>query len=118
MLNRLAKKAGVLHVGLANYCWFTDPSRALCLRLAGHTDGDRPLIGMCDSARCPQATHHPQHRAVHADQAAQTRVFLGQLGARRKAEGPRLEAEYERSVRIVRDIDTALAAATTREEEV
>ena len=24
-----------LHLGPANYCWFTDPSRALCLKLAG-----------------------------------------------------------------------------------
>jgi capsule polysaccharide export protein KpsE/RkpR len=30
----LAKRAGTLHLGTANYCWFTDPSRALCLKLA------------------------------------------------------------------------------------
>ena len=27
--------APALHLGPANYCWFTDPSRALCLKLAG-----------------------------------------------------------------------------------
>jgi hypothetical protein len=59
VLNLLTKRAKVLHLGPANYCWFTDPSRALCLKLAGTPTADRPLVGMCDSARCPQATHHP-----------------------------------------------------------
>ena len=59
LLNLLSKRAGVLHLGAANYCWFTNPSQALCLRLAGTPDAGAPLIGMCDSARCPQATHHP-----------------------------------------------------------
>jgi hypothetical protein len=35
ILNLLSKRAEVLHLGTANYCWFTDPSRALCLKLAG-----------------------------------------------------------------------------------
>jgi hypothetical protein len=52
----LAKRAQTVHLGVANYCWFTDPAKALCLRLAGTPTADRPLIGMCDSARCPQAT--------------------------------------------------------------
>ena len=34
VLNLLAKRAKVLHLGPANFCWFTDPSRALCLKLA------------------------------------------------------------------------------------
>ncbi|MDX3229158.1 hypothetical protein [Streptomyces sp. ME19-01-6] len=42
VLNLLTKRAKVLHLGLANYCWFTDPSRALCLRLAGTPTADRP----------------------------------------------------------------------------
>ena len=29
VLNLLGKRAGALHLGLANYCWFTDPSRAM-----------------------------------------------------------------------------------------
>ena len=53
VLNLLTKRARTLHLGAANYCWFTDPSRALCLKLAGTPDADRPLVGMCDSARCP-----------------------------------------------------------------
>jgi hypothetical protein len=53
ILNLLSKRAKVLHLGPANYCWFTDPTRALCLRLAGTPTAEKPLIGMCDSARCP-----------------------------------------------------------------
>jgi hypothetical protein len=53
VLNLITKRAQALHLGAANYCWFTDPSRALCLKLAGTPHADR--AGMCDSARCPQA---------------------------------------------------------------
>ncbi|MFC7265729.1 hypothetical protein [Streptomyces lutosisoli] len=61
VINLLAHRAGTLHLGLANYCWFLDPDKALCLKLAGSSDRSRPLVGMCDSARCPQATHHSCH---------------------------------------------------------
>ena len=64
LLNLLSKRAKILHISAGNFCWFSDPSRALCLILAGRTDADAPLTGMCDSARCPQATHHPRHRDV------------------------------------------------------
>ena len=80
VLNLLTKRAKTLHIGPANFCWFTDPSRALCLKLAGTPTADRPLVGMCDSARCPQATHHPCHRPVWAEHAERTKIFLGELG--------------------------------------
>ncbi|WP_432190574.1 site-specific integrase [Streptomyces sp. Tue6028] len=107
VLNLLTKRAKVLHLGPANYCWFTDPSRALCLKLAGTPTADRPLVGMCDSARCPQATHHPCHRPVWADHTQRTKAFLGQLGTTRKTERTRLQADYERALRIVAEIDSA-----------
>ncbi len=107
VLNLLGKRAGVLHLGLANYCWFTDPSRALCLKLAGTPGAGKPLIGMCDSARCPQATHHPRHRAVWAKTAEDHAVFLGQIGRTRKAEHSRLRAELERARRVLGSIDAA-----------
>jgi len=110
ILSLLTKRAGVLHIGTSNYCWFTDPSRALCLRLAGGQTADKPLIGMCDSARCPQATHHPCHRPVWAEHAENTKTFLGQLGPTRKTERKRLETEYERTVRVLARIDEAAAA--------
>ncbi len=55
LLNLLSKRAKILHIGVANFCWFSDPSRALCLILAGRTGADAPLIGMCDSARFVRA---------------------------------------------------------------
>jgi hypothetical protein len=88
----------------------SDSSRALCLKLAGTPTADRPLIGMCDSARCPQATHHNVHRSVWGEHAARTATFLGQLGPTRKAEKTRLQSEYDRALRVVAEIDAAAVA--------
>ena len=107
ILNLLSKRAKTLHLGPANYCWFTDPSRALCLKLAGTPTADRPLIGMCDSARCPQATHHQHHRPVWAEHAERTKTFLGQLGPTRTPNSARLQADYDRALRVIADIDSA-----------
>jgi hypothetical protein len=107
VLNLLTKRAQTLHLGTANYCWFTDPSRALCLKLAGTPHADKPLVGMCDSARCPQATHHPCHRPVWVDHAQQTKTFLGSLGPTRKTERARLQADHDRALRVLDAIDTA-----------
>jgi hypothetical protein len=106
-LNLITKRAQTLHLGAANYCWFTDPSRALCLKLAGTPHADRPLAGMCDSARCPQATHHPCHRPIWAEHAEQTTTFLGSLGPSRKTERTRLQADHNRARRVLDAIDTA-----------
>ncbi|KAA2262856.1 site-specific integrase [Solihabitans fulvus] len=107
VLNLLSKRARTLHLASANYCWFADPSRALCLRLAGTPEADTPMAGLCDSGRCPQATHHPCHRDVWADHAANTAVFLGSLGATRRAEKTRLHTEHARSLRVLEQIDAA-----------
>ncbi|GCE41000.1 hypothetical protein Rhow_004643 [Rhodococcus wratislaviensis] len=112
ILNLLSKRAKVLHLGPANYCWFTDPSRALCLKLAGTPTATRPMIGMCDSARCPQATHHDVHRPVWAEHAERTKTFLGQLGKTRATERTRLQADHDRAVRVIADIDTATTTAS------
>ncbi len=113
VLNLLTKRAKTLHLGAANYCWFTDPSRALCLKLAGTPTADTPLAGICDSARCPQATHHPCHRPTWADHAEKTKAFLGGLGPTRRAEKTRLQADYDRASRVLAEIDAA--DTTTRE---
>lgn len=105
VLNLLTMRARTLHLGTANYCWFTDPSRALCLKLAGTPNADRPLAGMCDSARCPQATHHPCHRPVWAEHAQQTTTFLGDLGPTRRTERTRLQADLDRAQRVLAAID-------------
>ena len=62
---------------------------------------------MCDSARCPQATHHPRHRDVWASHAAATKTFLGTLGATRTTERARLSADYDRAERVLKAIDDA-----------
>jgi hypothetical protein len=105
VLALLARRAGTLHLGVANYCWFTDPSRALCLKLAGTPNAQAPLVGMCDSARCPQATHHACHRPVWAERATTTKVFLDSLGPSRKTEKARLQADHDRALRVVAEID-------------
>ena len=115
VLNLLSKRAKTLHLGVANYCWFTDPSRALCLKLAGTPHADTPLAGMCDSARCPQATHHPHHRAIWAEHAQRTATFLGSLGPTRKTDKTRLQADHDRALRVLADIDRT--TANTRREQ-
>lgn len=112
VLNLLSKRAQVLHLAPANHCWFTDPSRALCLKMAGTPTADKPLAGMCDSARCPQATHHPCHRPVWADAVASTTAFIGSLGRTRTAERARLQADLDRAQRVLDSID-----ATTAKED-
>ncbi|MBF6302940.1 site-specific integrase [Nocardia amamiensis] len=114
VLNLLTKRARTLHLAAANFCWFTDPSRALCLKLAGTPHADRPLAGMCDSGRCPQATHHLRHRPVWAEHAEQTKTFLGSLGPTRKTERARLQADHDRALRVLDAIDTA---TTPKSEE-
>jgi hypothetical protein len=103
----LKAKADTLHLGVGNYCWFSDPAKALCLQLAGTPEAHQPLLGLCDSARCPQATHHQEHRAVWAEHAEHTRtVFLGNPRLSR-TERARAQATYDRAARVVAEIDTA-----------
>ncbi|MFE3257041.1 hypothetical protein [Nocardia sp. NPDC059229] len=109
----LRKLAGSLHVSAANYCWFRDPAKALCLKLAGTPSATKPLAGMCDSARCPQATHHLSHRPVWAAQAKAVEVFLGNPRVA-AGEKRRLTLEHERSMRVITAID--LANSTAREQ--
>ena len=95
----------------ANYCWFADPARALCLKLAGTPTSDKPLAGMCDSARCPQATHHPCHRPVWDEQASALTVLIGGLSRRQSTERRRLQAELARVRQVIADIDPASGGA-------
>lgn len=76
---------------------------------------DRPLIGMCDSARCPQATHHQVHRDVWAEHAANTKVFLGQLGKTRTTEHARLSSDYDRALRVITEIDATVSQTTNKD---
>ncbi|MGW4380440.1 hypothetical protein [Kitasatospora sp. NPDC004531] len=102
----LKKKASVLHLSAANYCWFEDPAKALCLKLAGTRSAAAPLAGLCDSFRCPQATHHLVHRPVRQAAADNGAVLLA--GPRIPVgEKERMRAEHERSMRVLQEIDKA-----------
>lgn len=109
----LKAKAATLHQAAANYCWFDDPGQALCLKLAGTGSAPAPLAGMCDSARCPQATHHPRHRAVWVSIAQTTSAMLAspRIPA---GEKQRLRRDHDRSQAVIQAIDDAQPA--TREE--
>ncbi|MFE7568705.1 hypothetical protein ACFU76_17370 [Streptomyces sp. NPDC057539] len=85
ILDLLTKRAKALRLGPANYCWFTDPSRALCLKLAG------------------------THRPVWAEHADKTQILTGQLGTTRKTERTRPQADLDRALRVVAEIDAASA---------
>jgi hypothetical protein len=60
---------------------------------------------MCDSARCPQATHHPCHRPIWNEHADRTKTFLGRLGKTRATERTRLTADHDRALRVIAEID-------------
>lgn len=106
----LARRARTLHLGPANYCWFTDPARALCLREAGTPGADQPLLAMCDSARCPQATHHLVHREIWADAVTQHEQFIAALPRSQKTEKARLEKELGRARHVLAGIDATTEA--------
>jgi integrase len=117
ILNLLSRRAATLHLGIANYCWFADPSQALCLKLAGTPDAATPLAGMCDSARCPQATHHAVHRDTWAGHAESTKTFLGSLGPTRKTERARLQGDLDRALAVIAGIDAAARPAPGAADE-
>ncbi|MEU3520634.1 hypothetical protein ABZ770_36175 [Streptomyces sp. NPDC006654] len=106
----LKKKAAVLHLSAANYCWFEDPAKALCLKLSGARSAAAPLTGLCDSSRCPQATHHLVHRPVWQTSADNGAVLLANPRVP-AGEKKRLRAEHERSVRVLEEIDEAAGKA-------
>jgi hypothetical protein len=103
--NLIARRAATLHPQPANYCWFADPARALCLKPAGTPTADKPLAGICDSTRCPQATHHPCHRPVWEEQARALTVLIGGLSRRQSAERRRLQTELARAQQVIASID-------------
>ncbi|MFJ9714381.1 hypothetical protein ACIRPQ_00270 [Streptomyces sp. NPDC101213] len=100
----------MLHLAAANYCWFEDPAKALCLKLAGAKEAAGPLSGLCDSARCLQATHHLGHRPVWQAAADNGAVLLASPRVP-AGEKKRLQAEHERSIRVLEEIDKAAGKA-------
>ncbi|WP_017237984.1 hypothetical protein [Streptomyces sp. SS] len=79
------------------------------------SNAKKPLIGMCDSTRCPQATHHACHRPVWAEHQTTTKVFLGNLGRGHRAERERLEADLARCEHVLAEIDTGFYPGKNRD---
>ncbi|MYZ35958.1 MULTISPECIES: hypothetical protein [unclassified Streptomyces] len=102
----LTKRAKTLHLGTANYCWFADLAKALCLKLAGTPTADRPLIGNVRLGPLPP--DHPSREKT----VEQNKVFIGMLGRGQKAERARLEAELIRAEKVIADIDAASGGPT------
>ena len=71
-------------------------------------------MGLCDSARCPQATHHRSQRPVWIGTIATIDALLDSPRIA-KGEKTRLLPERERAERVVAEID---ASAGTVIEEV
>ncbi|HEV2633810.1 MAG TPA: hypothetical protein VGX23_01615 [Actinocrinis sp.] len=118
----MARRAKTLHLGAANYCWYQDPDKALCHKLArrqGQVAGVQgPMFNLCDSARCPQATQGIEHREVWARTVEQNTVFIGQIGRGHKEERARLQADLARAQRVLDEIDrTAAGRGGTGEGE-
>ncbi|MBN9748584.1 hypothetical protein DMP23_47220 [Amycolatopsis sp. A1MSW2902] len=103
----LARRAKTLHLGAANYCWFSDPAQALCLKTAGTPQAEQPVLGLCEATRCPQSTFHPVHRAIWQDAAEQHERFLSDLPRSRTVERRRLEQELLRVKEVLSRIDEA-----------
>lgn len=70
---------------------------------------------MCDSARCPQATHHLCHRPVWAKHATQTKTFLSSIGPGRKTERTRLQSDLNRALSVLDAIDSTGTDPTSEE---
>jgi hypothetical protein len=105
----LQRHAAHLHVQAANYCWFRDPHKALCLKLSGGeiTKKSLPLAGMCDSAKCSQATHHAVHLEVWRSKAVSIQVLLDSRNVP-KGEKIRLQPELDRALRVVQAIENTM----------
>jgi len=113
----LRAKAETLHIGVANYCRFSDPKKALCLKLAGTPESTVPLIGMCDSARSPRATHHPQHRQLWTGHAGATKVVLIDNPRLSKPERARAQVAFDRATAVVKAIDQAASEASVTDDD-
>ena len=99
----LKARADTLHIGPLAHCWFTDPSRARCLR--GVADKTRPLVGSCEPTKCANATIHPEHAPVWVGGLESLKVSLSD---RRIPTGERQRVQQK--IREVEDLIEPLLA--------
>jgi hypothetical protein len=103
VLNLMTKRARTLHLGVANYCWFTDPSRALCLKLAAefeqrlqavHQAGNRP------DPRDAQITRLKNQIAVLKERLTQATGTIDELTDFRTRSLAQLAAQHDEISRL------------------
>ncbi|MEU9749176.1 hypothetical protein [Streptomyces niveus] len=104
LVNLLRGQAPSLHVGTANLCWYRDPAKALCNKLAGTPGAPEPKGMLCDAGRCPQSTIHESQLSVWSDKAATMNGMLKALPRSQRAERRRLQDELNRTVEIINSI--------------
>ncbi|MFD4116923.1 hypothetical protein ACFWSJ_26170 [Streptomyces niveus] len=117
LVNLLRGQARYLHVGTANLCWYRDPAKALCNKLAGTPGAPEPKGMLCDAGRCPQSTIHDANLSVWSDKAATMSEILKSLPRSQRAERLRLQDELDRTLTIINTVGERGGDAAAREPE-
>ncbi|MFD3522301.1 hypothetical protein [Streptomyces sp. NPDC058653] len=115
LVSLLRGQARYLHVGTANLCWYRDPSKALCNKLAGTPAAPEPKGMLCDAERCPQSTIHDVNLPVWSDKAATMTGMLKALPRSQRAERLRLQSELNRTLKIINTIDPRVGRTATKD---
>ncbi|SNR39824.1 hypothetical protein [Blastococcus mobilis] len=102
----LKARTDTLHIGPLAHCWFTDPSRARCLR--GVADKTRPLVGSCEPTKCANATIHREHAPVWVGGLKSLKVSLSD---RRIPAGERQRVQQK-----IREVETLIEPLLAQEE--
>ena len=92
--NSARQAGGALHLGRGELLLVPRPVQGAVPKLAGTPTATKPLAGMCDSARCPQATHHSCHRPVWAESGGASRSSSATIGRNQKTEKARLRPNW------------------------
>ncbi|MEV8413970.1 hypothetical protein AB0P45_10210 [Streptomyces niveus] len=117
LVNLLRGQARYLHVGTANLCWYRDPSKALCNKLAGTPAAPEPKGMLCDAGRCPQSTIHDANLPVWSDKAATLAGMLKALPRSQRAERLRLQSELDRTLKIISTVGDRGSPAAAHDQE-
>jgi hypothetical protein len=96
----LKRRVDTLHIGHLNDCHFIDPSRARCLKKAGISDSDKPLLNVCQPSKCANALITKEHKPRWAEPLLQIENLLKERQVP-KNEKTRLREEKERIQAVI-----------------